>query len=154
MAERYVSCIRKHATNAIAGHTIRSQYNCGQVTFLRSLTAAVLLASLLTAETLQQWEQRARELKAKGDAAGALAAYEEAAKLAPRSARLQDEAGFLLAVLNRNVEAIAKFQRAIELDAKYAPAHYHLGVAYWLGKETGPGTAELQAAVRLGPRVF
>ena len=52
-------------------------------------------------------EARARELKARGDAAGALALYEQAD---PKSARVQDEIGFLLAVLNRRAEALERFR--------------------------------------------
>ena len=85
--------------------------------------------------TLPQLESRARDLKARGDAAGALAAWEQASALDPKSARIQDEIGFLLAVLNRRDEALQHFERAIALDAKFAPAHYHLGVAYWLAQD-------------------
>src|SRR3981081_3064852 len=98
----------------------------------------VVLLSLLTisgAETLQQMEQRARQLKAQGDAAGALAAFEKAAALDPKSAKLQDEIGFLLAVLQRPVEAADHFVRAAALDPAFAPAHYHLGVSFWLRQD-------------------
>src|SRR5262249_34965328 len=77
-------------------------------------------------ETLQQIESRALELKSRGDAAGALAAWQQASALDPKSARIQDEIGFLLVVLNRREEAIRSFERAIALDPKFAPAHYHL----------------------------
>ena len=42
----------------------------------------------------------------RGDAAAALAAWQKAAALYPNSARIQDEIGFLLAVLNRRDEAL------------------------------------------------
>src|SRR5271154_1945088 len=83
---------------------------------------------------VQELESQALELKLKGDAAGALAAYQQAAALDPESARLQDEIGFLLAVLNRRDEAIEHFKHAVDLDLKFAPAHYHLGVALWLAQ--------------------
>src|SRR5713226_9696486 len=82
-------------------------------------------------ETLRQIEARAAALKARGDAAGALAAWEKAASLDPKSARTQDEIGFLLAAQGRLAEALEHFERALALDERYAPAHYHLGVAYW-----------------------
>src|SRR5215831_15462142 len=79
-------------------------------------------------ESLAQLESRAEQLKARGDAAGSLAAWEKAAALDPKSARIQDEIGFLLAVLNRRPEARQHFQRAIELDPRSALPRYHLGV--------------------------
>src|SRR5579863_7372842 len=88
------------------------------------------------ADSLEEIESRANALKAAGDAAGALAAYQEAATLDPKSARYQDEIGFLLAVLNRRPEALEHFKQAIELDPKFAPAHFHLGVALWLEQDT------------------
>ena len=67
------------------------------------------LAALPGQETLPQLEARARELKARGDASGSLEAWQKAATLDPKSAPIQDEIGFLLAVLNRRQEAIQHF---------------------------------------------
>src|SRR5205823_6435713 len=102
----------------------------GLIPVLLILAAAPLPAC--GQETLQQFEARATELKMRGDAAGALAAWEQAAAVYPRSPRVQDEIGFLLAVLQRRTEAVVRFERALSLDSTYAPAHYHLGVAWWL----------------------
>ena len=66
----------------------------------------------------------------------------------------QDEVGFLLAVLNRRDEAIQSFQRAIDLDPKFAPAQYHLGAAYWLGKIARLSIPHLQSAAALDPGNF
>src|SRR4051794_5443214 len=99
----------------------------------RLLLAYLILVALPAhSETLQEVKSRAAALKAKGDAAGALAAYEKAAELAPRAAEIQDEIGFLLAATKRTDEAKSRFERAIELQPGYAPAHYHLGVLYWI----------------------
>ena len=105
------------------------------------VTIAIPLA-LCAAETPREMEARAAAAKARGDAAGALAAYEEAAALDPKSARLQDEIGFLLAVLNRRPEAIAHFERAIALDAHYAPAQFHLGAAWFLAGDAAGGCSD------------
>ena len=103
------------------------------------------------ADTVRDLEDRGRALKAKGDAAGALEVYEQAAHLDPKSAALQDEVGFLLAVLNRRAEAIESFQRALDLDPKFAPAQYHLGAAYWLEQNPALGIPHLQSAAALDP---
>src|SRR3982751_4087293 len=85
---------------------------------------AVIAATAFGQETLEQLESRAIELKSRGDAAGALAAWRQAAALDPGSARIQDEIGFLLVVLNRRDEALQYFERAVRLDAKFVPGHY------------------------------
>jgi tetratricopeptide (TPR) repeat protein len=62
--------------------------------------------------------------------------------------------GFLLAVLSRREEAIQSFQQALDLDPKFAPAQYHLGVAYWLEKNPGLSIPHLQSAAALEPGNF
>src|SRR5881394_663388 len=79
----------------------------------------VLLAATLSVrgqETLEHLEARAAELKARGDASGALAVWQQAAAKDAKSPRIQDEIGFLLVVLNRRKEAVQYFERAVELD--------------------------------------
>src|ERR1700683_2800812 len=101
----------------------------------RCLILVVCFHLACAAATLEEIEARASTLKAAGDATGALAAYQEAATLDPKSPRYQDEIGFLLRVLNRGPEAMEHFHRAIQLDSQFAPAHFHLGVALWLGQK-------------------
>src|SRR4030095_8905533 len=107
----------------------------GSICLVFGLVFGIIAESVFsqeTRETLKQFESRALELKARGDAAGALAAWDKAAALDPKSARIQDEIGFLLVVLNRRDDAKDRFGRAITLDPRFAPAHYHLAVVYWL----------------------
>ena len=90
---------------------------------------------------------QAEQLKSKGDAAGALIGFQQAAAIDPKSARFEDEIGFLLAVLNRRDEALSHFTRAIDLDPRYAAGQYHLGAALWLsGDHAGLPHLELAAA--------
>ena len=70
---------------------------------MRLLVCALsICAWLSSAETAEDWVRQGRELKAKGDAASALHAFERAASLDPKSAGIEDEIGFLLALYVRN----------------------------------------------------
>src|SRR5262249_15122289 len=121
--------------------------------------AAVLIllpfagAQVHTETPFERARKEGAALKAKGDAAGALAAYERAARLNPKSAEVEDEIGFLYAVMKRTAQAKAHLERAVNLDPKFAPAHYHLGVLYWLEQDPNRAIPELQTAVALSPKV-
>src|ERR1035438_4400054 len=101
----------------------------------RRILFAALLSVAANGQTAAELKQQADALKARGDAAGALALTEKAAEADPKSAALEDEIGFLLAVLKRSQEAKPHFERALELDSGYAAAYFHLGVLFWLEKE-------------------
>src|SRR5438045_3244264 len=91
-----------------------------------------LISLNCAAETAAEFRSQAAALKARGDAAGALAFEEKALALTPDSASLHDEAGFLLAVLGRYQEAMEHFGKAIELAPSLASAHFHRGAAQWV----------------------
>src|SRR5215472_1038894 len=114
---------------------------------LRPSLVLFLLVIAVHAQDLRQIEDRAAELKSHGDAAGALAEWQKAAALDPKSARVQDEVGFLLAVLQRPQDAIQHLQQAVALDPRLAIAQYHLGVAYWLQQDPANSIPHLQSAV-------
>jgi superkiller protein 3 len=120
----------------------------------RSLVLAALLAVAVNGQTVEELKRQADTLKARGDAAGALKLMERAASADPKSAAIEDEVGFLLAVLQRNAEAKTHFARAIELDPRYASAQFHLGVVYWLEKDPDRAIPLLQTAAALAPEVF
>jgi hypothetical protein len=69
--------------------------------------------------------------------------------LDPQSARIEDEIGFLLGVLQRPDEATRHFERQLQLDSQLAAAQYHIGVAYWIQSGTGRSIPHLQSAVAL-----
>src|SRR5258708_28104463 len=96
------------------------------------LLCLAMAAGVLAAQSPADLRTQGAALKAKGDAVSALAAFERAATLEPNAADLRDEIGFLLAVQGRQAEALPNFEEAIRLNARYAPARYHLGVALWL----------------------
>lgn len=100
------------------------------------------------------WRSQVDELKAKGDATGALARLEEVAHTIRPTAALEDEMGFLLVILNRRTEAIERFRNAVGLDSKFAAGYYHLGVALWIEGKQQEAVGSLAQAARLGPRVF
>src|SRR5689334_10742475 len=105
------------------------------VVLLLIFLSPVLCCFIQAQETASQLESRALALEKKGDAQGALPLWQKAAALAPNSARAEVRIGFLLAVLNRHDEAAPHFLRAIELDPRFALAHFHLGVAYLLHQD-------------------
>src|SRR5258708_34946035 len=104
----------------------------------RRYLIALFLAAALVAQTLPERIREGAAKKAQGDAAGALAAYQEAARLAPASAELQHEIGFLLGVLKRPEEAQQHFREAIRIDPNFAPARHLLGISLWLSREFEP----------------
>jgi len=90
-------------------------YNaCGASMTARLVTCVFVAISIASGQTLAELEADAASLKAKGDAAGALALFQKASAVAPESARIQDEIGFLLAVLKRPSEAKPYFHRSLE----------------------------------------
>src|SRR5437879_4242183 len=117
--------------------------------FRSTLAALVLLPMATGTETAADYVKQGQAFKAKGDAAAALRAFERALSLDPKSAQIEDEIGFVLAAVNRREEAIAHFEKAIALEPSFAPAHYHLGVAYWLGQDPNHSIPELETAVKL-----
>src|SRR5262245_17414999 len=110
--------------------------------------------STLAQETASQLEANAVALEKKGDAQGALALWQKAAALEPNAPLAEDRIGFLLAVLNRHDEAVPHFLRAIQLDSRFAPAHFHLGVAYLLHQDANQGIPHLQTATEIAPDNF
>ena len=115
---------------------------------------SLTIPALRAQTTAKQLESHALALEKDGNAQGALAAWEKAAALDPKSAVIQDHIGFLFAVLNRRDEAIPHFLHALELDQHFAPAHFHLGVAYVMQRDPNLGIPELQAAVDAVPNNF
>src|ERR1700733_8600219 len=101
----------------------------------RGILVAALLSLSAKGQAAAELKQQADALKARGDAAGALELTEKAAEADPKSAALEDEIGFLLAVLKRSPEAKPHFERAFDLNPGYAAAYFHLGVLFWLEKD-------------------
>ncbi len=61
----------------------------------RAIIGGLLLCSFLAGfETATEWVRQGRAFKAKGDAASALHAFEQALLLDPKSAEIEDEVGW------------------------------------------------------------
>src|SRR4051794_6737518 len=108
-----------------------------------------MMAGILAAQSPADLRAEGAALKAKGDATGALTVFERAAAFEPNAADLRDEIGFLLAVQGRQADALLYFEAAIRLNPRYAPAHYHLGVALWLRRDAERAIPAMREAARL-----
>ena len=82
-----------------------------------------------------------RHLESEGDAAGALAAYTEAARLDPKSAEIRAEMASLHARENRLAEAIAMAEAALKLDPRNVSATRLLGFIYADAAQVDEGMA-------------
>ena len=71
-----------------------------------------------------------RHLESEGDVPGAIAAYNEAARLDPKSAEVLAELASLLARENRLAEATAAAESALKLDARNVSANRLMGFIY------------------------
>jgi tetratricopeptide (TPR) repeat protein len=121
---------------------------------IRICASALLLCANLRAATPAEWAGKAEQLIRSGNSREGLAALMKAAELPSASAESEDRIGFLFAVLGRQSDAVAHFEKSLSLSRSYAPAHYHLGVARWLAKDVSGGLEELESAVKLSPGVF
>src|SRR5580704_5248525 len=66
-------------------------------------------------------------LETAGDAAGALAAYQQAEKLDPKSAEIPAALAALYARMNRGADAVAAGERAVNADPANPEANWILG---------------------------
>jgi tetratricopeptide (TPR) repeat protein len=91
-------------------------------------------------------------LHQKGDLAGALRAYEDAAKTDPRSALAYYDLGVVRYQRHEIAEAEAAYRRCIEVDPGNANAHYNLGYLYSNDKKNYQAALrEFESAVRANP---
>ncbi len=112
------------------------------------------MAACLAAQTPADLANQAEAALRAGDTRNGMALLNQAAQAAGATAESEDHIGFLLAVVGRGPEALERFHKAIALNADFAPAHYHLGVALWLAKDREHGLPELEAAAKLTPGSF
>ncbi|HEY2470536.1 MAG TPA: tetratricopeptide repeat protein [Terracidiphilus sp.] len=79
----------------------------------------------------------------------ALTRLEEAHRLAPRDATIENLLGITETQLNRPAEAAIHYRNAIRLDPSQAAPHRNLGFNLLTAKQYGPAESELREASRL-----
>ena len=85
-------------------------------------------------------------LLSKGDLAGAIAPLQDAIRLSPTMWEPYARLGGVMVALKRDQEAIPALRKALELQPKYAPTYFQLGLALERqGDPKGAGQAYLQA---------
>ena len=118
----------------------------------RILALAVLLlasASSLTAQNTDLVE--GVRLIREGHFDQALAKLEEAHRLAPRDASIENLLGITETQLNHPDKAAIHYRNAIRLDPSQASPHRNFGFNLLTAKQYGPAESELQEASRLDP---
>jgi protein O-GlcNAc transferase len=114
--------------------------------------AAALIAFGGANTQMQIAAQAEQQLRAGNTQAGLTLLSQASA--ATSTAPGEDRIGFLYAVSGQQDDAATHFRKAIQLNANYAGAHYHLGVLLWLAKDQDHALAELQTAARQNPKSF
>ena len=81
----------------------------------------------------------------------ALTRLEEAHRLAPRDATIENLLGITETQLNHSEKAAGHYRNAIRLDPSQASPHRNLGFNLLMAKQYGPAESELREASRLNP---
>jgi tetratricopeptide (TPR) repeat protein len=91
-------------------------------------------------------------LNARGDLAGAEAAFRQAIRLDPGFAFAHNNLGFLLRARGDLAGAEAAFRQALRLDPGYAPAHNHLGLVLQQKGDMDGAVAAYKRALQIEPK--
>ena len=90
-------------------------------------------------------------LQGRGDFAGAIPQYEDALRLRPGDATVENALGGALLASGHLQEAIPHLRAAVQARPDYFDAHYNLGNALATGQDYAGAAAEFGEAVRLNP---
>lgn len=99
----------------------------------------------------RQYRRRGGEAFARGDLAGAEAAYRQAIEADPDDAVAYEALGSVLSLENRLSEAISSYRRALELDPEDARAHHDAARLLLRASRTEEAADHLRRAVELVP---
>ena len=97
----------------------------GRLLLLALLVAASLAAGCTTFRAARLYESGTRALD-RGDTSAAIARLERAASLAPSASEIQNHLGLAYAAAGRDADALAAFERAVELDCGNEAAQQNL----------------------------
>lgn len=117
-----------------------------------AVTALRRAAELLPADTDAQLSY-ADALLSGGDAAAAVAVYEQAMALGPPTAAIFNNLGNARKALGDLAKARECYERAIALDARFALAHYNLGLCEREGGGTREAIGHLRLAAEADPNL-
>lgn len=118
------------------------------------LAVALGLTSILYAQSQADLANQAEALLRSGDTQNGIALLNQAAQASSATAESEDHIGFLLAVVGRGPDALTHFDKAIQLNGDYAPAHYHKGVALWLAKDHEHGLPRIASGRQAATEQF
>ncbi|HEX8872008.1 MAG TPA: tetratricopeptide repeat protein [Candidatus Acidoferrum sp.] len=91
-------------------------------------------------------------LQARGDVEGAGRQYEQALRLRPEDATVNNALGGALLAAGQPAEAARRFQAALRARPEYFDARYNLGLALGMQGDFAGAAEQLREAVRLNPR--
>ena len=122
------------------------------MTWNRILAFAVLFLASACSLTAQNTDlDEGVRLIREGHFDQALAKLEEAHRLAPRDATIENLLGITETQLNHPDKAASHYRNAIRLDPSQAAPHRNLGFNLLTAKQYGPAEPELREASRLNP---
>src|SRR3954471_23601646 len=133
---------------------VSDAYNGSALCVRLVLPLAFCFARTLPADAGLDLANKAEQLARAGNPPGALEVLGQASQRTANSASAEDRIGFLYQVLGQGDEAVRHFRAAVAKDSKLALAHYHLGVALWIGQLRVAALSELEEAAKLSPSTF
>lgn len=82
----------------------------------------------------------------------ALPQYEAAVRLVPSNALYRSQLGMVLSMLGQNGRAETELTKSIEINDRYAPAHYELAKIYFHSSRYELARQQLEESIRVNPK--
>jgi predicted CXXCH cytochrome family protein len=142
--------VRIEAARALAGEPERRLSGADRVAFDKAL-AEFVAAQTYLADRPEARLSLGNLYAARGDAAGAQAAYRAALALDPTSIEARINLADLLRAVGDETQSQAVLREGLARDPKAAALHYALGLALVRQKQSAAALAELAQATKLAP---